>query len=114
MAKEKFERLLYVGPVSSFSVVTPNLDEAKNTDASIKSGVVHFEIESDDRPLITGVTYDDLPMDHPVIQNLIAAKLLIPAPPEASPDPAVSDSTNTKAGDDRSTSISASQKGKSK
>lgn len=102
MAKPKTERLLYVGPVSSFSIVTP----AKGDE----------EIKSADRALVTGVTYDDLPGNHPVIQNLRAAKLLIPPPkeeqPEASPDVAVSDSTNDKAGDDSSSSVSEEGKAK--
>ena len=77
MAKEKFERLHYVGPLSSFSVLT--VDPKKNTEATLAAG--EFHAESKDRTLVPGVTYDDLPTDHPVIQNLIAGKLLI-TPPE--------------------------------
>lgn len=104
MAKEKFESpMLYLGPLSSFSVVTKT-HEDKGPDTT-------------DRPLVPGQTYDDLPKDHPVINNLIAGKMLIPAtdetPPEASPKKAVADSSNTKAGDDRSTSA-ATQEGNAK
>ncbi len=102
MTKPKTERLLYVGPVSSFSIV--------------KSAKGDEGIKSVDRTLVTGVIYDDLPRRHPVIQNLRAAKLLISAPkeeqPEASPEVAVSDSTNDKAGDGGSSS--ASEEGKAK
>lgn len=89
MAKEKYERMTYLGPVSAFSVV--------------KGG------KSADRALVTGVTYDDLPADHPVIQNLTTAKLLFP---EASPAAAVSDSDNDKGGGDRSTSAKSEGKAK--
>jgi hypothetical protein len=103
MAKEKFEKLRYVGPLSSFSVL-----------AKAKDGE---EPDSKDRSLVPGVTYDDLPADHPVIQNLIAGKLLItPAAEtvtEAPAETAVADSTNTKIGDDRSTSATT-QKGDAK
>ena len=113
MAKPKSERLLYVGPLSSFSVFTPNTK--KNTEAALANGEFHFE--SEDRPLIPGITYDDLPTDHPVIQNLIAAKLLTPPPtdaaPEAPTETVVTDSANNKSGDDRSTSAAA-QEGKAK
>lgn len=103
MAKEKFEKLRYVGPLSSFSVL-----------AAASEGK---EPVSKDRALVPGMNYDDLPPDHPVIQNLIAAKLLITPPAEtvteASAETAVADSTNTKTGDDRSTSA-ATQEGKAK
>jgi hypothetical protein len=103
LAKVKSERLRYLGPVSSFSVVTPSSNDT--------------EPKSDDRPLVTGRSYDDLPMDHPVIINLIAGKLLIPAPDdaatEAPPKTTVADSTTNKSGDDRSTSA-ATQEGKAK
>lgn len=90
MAKEVYERLRYVGPVSSFSVVTP----AKGDGAPV----------SKDRALITGVTYDDLPGDHPVIAQLMVARLLVPAGPA---EPAMAESGNSKTGDDRSSSRSS-------
>lgn len=92
MAKEKFERrLLYVGPVSSFSILAAsgNGDQVAPID--------------DTRPLITGEVYDDLPPDHPVIKNLIAHKLLVTPPDDVSDaapaKTAVSDSGTTKSGD---------------
>ncbi|MEH6740505.1 MAG: hypothetical protein V7695_18470 [Sulfitobacter sp.] len=89
MAKEKFERLKYFGPVSTFSIIgAADQDETP---------------ESEDRPLVTGVVYDDLPPDHPVIKNLIANKLLVPfvdePTPEAPPKPALPDSDPDKDGD---------------
>lgn len=94
MAKEKFERLLYLGPVSAFSIVTP---APAGSEA---------EPVSESRSLVTGETYDDLPPDHPVIANLVAHKLLVTPPktetPEASPDRAVAESETAKSGGDRS------------
>lgn len=84
MAKEKFERLRYLGPVSSLSAMAEG---------------------EDDRALITGVVYDDLPPGHPVVQNLKVHHLLVPADDAEAPiAPAVTDSPNPEPGDDRSTS----------
>lgn len=93
MAKEKFERqlLTYIGPVSSFHIVAASTGE--------KDAVPNVET----RPLITGETYDDLPVDHPIISNLIAHQLLVtptgdfsdPTPPETT----VPDSVTANGGD---------------
>lgn len=100
MAKEKFERpMLYVGPVSSFSIMA-----AKGDDDQI--------VPNDKtRALITGEVYDDLPMDHPVIKNLAAHKLLVTPPDDVSdttpPKPVVSDSATAKRGDTGRATVSS-------
>ncbi|WP_375590200.1 hypothetical protein ABWH89_05050 [Hoeflea alexandrii] len=51
--------LRYVGPVSTL-------------DLPAKAG------KPASRPLVTGETYSDLPADHPIVNNLIERKLLVP------------------------------------
>ena len=91
MAKEKFERLLYLGPVCSLSILDGTGDTPEKA-----------------RMLVTGVTYDDLPPKHPVVQNLKADRLLVPPPTdaEASADPVMAESETDKTGDDRSATSS--------
>lgn len=97
MAKDKFERrLLYVGPVSSFSIMA-----AKGADDKVVP-------DDSTRPLITGEVYDDLPKGHPVIENLIAHKLLVTPVDEVSdplsPETVVPESgTASSNGDGRKT-----------
>jgi hypothetical protein len=128
MSKPKLNNLRYTGPISTFSVLT--VDPKKNTEATKAAGEFHWE--SEDRVLVPGLIYNDLPSEHPVIKNLIAKKLLIeteeettgtapPKPtfsdsgtdpsgdgdggtdPEVPPNPALSDSSNAGGSDDRST-----------
>ena len=74
MAKEKFERLRYLGPVSTLAL------------GAVVEG--KFKTHAGDKtvPLITGQVYPGetgkrklpaLPDDHPIVQSLIARKLLV-------------------------------------
>ncbi|KQI69385.1 hypothetical protein AN189_02875 [Loktanella sp. 3ANDIMAR09] len=73
MSKQNPTSLLYLGPVSSYRTA-----KASDAPKDAPSG--------DDRPLVTGTIYTDLPADHPAIATLIARKLLVPAPIAKAPD----------------------------